>query len=425
METYINKDKFQFITEFGKKDSYDGNGNKIQIDFGALTITQRIFLSAYLTMFSSKDELTKNNIYMAVFDFNKEKRHGKKLKALDYEFCDEFMNDFSIFLKEHPEFFLYIKANANTIIDNKTEIKRTQISREEYAVLNSIKVKNNYERFIASLYIIGVAKNKMSTYKLNQISLDYFCPSNKSTAKKYVIDLFENMGYKENQTFRFKDNDVFFKSEFVIEAQDKYASKEKRDFDEINSFLNSKSEEKTVKKEVIEKFVEPVEPVKPIKEEKQDYLYEQIKKSEKQNIPEKDLSDEELDDLFATADAMSGITSINYQMKWQKHKDKIGITPAMKLVQEWNKIFDFNVEVEKIAKKLHTNRDVVAGVMKGGFLTDKEGGIELKKRILQELKELQNFVKILISGVDKSYTIENKEMFEAYVYSNYKELMNL
>lgn len=212
---------------------------------------QRIFLSAYLTMFSSEDELTKNNIYMAVFDFNREKKRGKKLKVLDYKFYDEFMNDFSIFLKEHPEFFSYIKANANTITDNITEIKRTQISREEYAVLNSIKVKNNYERFIASLYIIGVAKNKTSTYKLNQISLDYFCTSNKSTAKKYVTDLFVNMGYIENQTFRFKDNDVFFKSEFVIEAQDKYTSKEKRDFNEINSFLNSKSEVK----EVIEKVV--------------------------------------------------------------------------------------------------------------------------------------------------------------------------
>lgn len=250
METYINKDKFQFITEFGKKDGYDGNGNKIQIDFGTLTMPQRIFLSAYLTMFSSEDELTKNNIYMAVFDFNREKKHGKKLKALDYEFCDEFMNDFSIFLKEHPEFFSYIKANASSITDNKTEIKRTQISREEYAILNSIKVKNNYERFIASLYIIGVAKNKTSTYKLNQISLDYFCPSNKSTAKKYVTDLFANMGYEENKTFRFKDNDVFFKSEFVIEAQDKYTSKEKRDFDEINSFFNSKAE---VKEEEVNK----------------------------------------------------------------------------------------------------------------------------------------------------------------------------
>lgn len=148
-------------------------------------------------------------------------------------------------------------------------------------------------------------------------------------------------------------------------------------------------------------------------------------KCEEQKLPEKDLSAEEIDDLIADVEDISGRTSINYQMKWSNYKEDIGITNSTKLVRAWNKIFDFNVEAEKIAKKLHTNIDVVVHVMNGGFITDKQGGIELKKMILQELKELQQFVKIIISGVDKSYTIENMEMFEAYVYSQYSELMNL
>lgn len=414
METYINKDKFQFITEFGKKDGYDGNGNKMQIDFGTLSMPQRIFLSAYLTMFSSEDELTKNNIYMAVFDFNKEKRHGKKLKALDYQFCDEFMNDFSIFLKEHPEFFSYIKANANTITDNKTEIKRTQISREEYAVLNSIKVKNNYERFIASLYIIGVAKNKTSTYKLNQISLDYFCPSNKSTAKKYVTDLFVNMGYIENQTFRFKDNAVFFKSEFVIEVQDKYASKEKRDFDEINSFLNSKSEVKEVKKEVIEKFVEPVEPVKTVKEEKQDYLAQQIVANYNSEA-EDDIARVEREEKRRAAQTKIKSVWNNYYFE--------NIAAATKKVQEWSKIFDYNTELEKIQKKFNVKSEIIDKALNDGYFDDKDGGLDMKKNILASLKELRNQLNLMVRT--ENIFGDDKYLFMGYMYKTHAEFMAL
>jgi len=362
-------------------------------------------------MFSSEDELTKNNIYMAVFDFNKEKRHGKRLKALDYEFCDEFMNDFSIFLKEHPEFFSYIKANANTITDNKTEIKRTQISREEYAVLNSIKVKNNYERFIASLYIIGVAKNKTSTYKLNQISLDYFCPSNKSTAKKYVTDLFVNMGYIENQTFRFKDNAVFFKSEFVIEAQDKYASKEKRDFDEINSFLNSKSEEKTVKKEVIEKIVEPV---KPIKEEKQDYLAQQIVANYNPEA-EDDITRVEREEKRRAA-------LIKIKSVWNNYYFE-NIASATKKVQEWSKIFDYNAELEKIQKKFNVKSEIIDKALNDGYFDDKDGGLDMKKNILASLKELRNQLNLMVRT--ENIFGDDKFLFMGYMYKTHAEFMAL
>lgn len=433
IETYIDKEKFQFITSFEKIEIENPKGEDIILDFGKLTIDERVFLSAYLTYITQNGDINKEekskNLYDIVFNFNDNKKNKTS-------FHDAFITTISECLRTKLLFVLYINKHYNEIKDGKTTIYRTQLNRSEMDALYSLKFQRSYKSLCNVLYIIGVAKSKFRT-QLNKISIDRFY-NNSSMSKNRIKEIMEKLSIG----YEIVNDNVYFGNGFNIELAEKYTSEAKKNFEKeideldiINNIpvINKSAEVKEIKKEVKEKVVEHVEPAKPIKEEKQDYLYEQIKKSEKQNIPEKDLSAEELDDLFATADAMSGrtsiiedipeITSIDYKMKWQKHKDNIGITAAMKLVQEWDKTFNYNAELEKIQKKFNVKSEIIDNALNDGYFDDKDGGLNMKKNILASFKELRNQLNLMVNT--ENVFGNDKDIFMGYMYKTHDRFMAL
>jgi hypothetical protein len=100
VDTYIDKDKFQFITSFEKKEIFNTKGEKIIIDFGTLDIDERIFLSSFLTYVVQNDgagkKINSSNLYDIIFDFNS----TKKRKA---GFYDAFISSISEFIRTKPQ----------------------------------------------------------------------------------------------------------------------------------------------------------------------------------------------------------------------------------------------------------------------------------------------------------------------------------
>ena len=67
MSIYIDKEKFQFITSFEKITFTKTTGELSVLDFGELTIDERIFLSTFLTYVVQNSGITQkiktNNVY--------------------------------------------------------------------------------------------------------------------------------------------------------------------------------------------------------------------------------------------------------------------------------------------------------------------------------------------------------------------------
>lgn len=275
MNTYIGKNKFQFITDFSKHAAYDTNGQPIIIDFGQLTIYERIMLSSYLTILcdSSDNNDTKlENIYNKIFNFNSVKKYVKT------SYHDAFLTDLTLFLKKAPEFFHFLKNNFDKIENERTFIFRQQLNATEMDLLYSLKFQKSYKSLMNVLYIIGVAKQNIKTEFLNKILLNAFY-SNSSLAKKRVEEIFNkiNSVSKYKVKYRIYNNIIYFGNGFQIEEDEKFYSedkkitleqlKEKQILDELEHDSIREQPTPAPKQEVKEQ-IEPT----PIIEEEQDEL---------------------------------------------------------------------------------------------------------------------------------------------------------
>lgn len=219
-DAYVNMESFQFITDF-----------RNEYGFNDLTITQRIMLSAYLTCIVNDGICeSSNNIYKTTFNFTESREDSA---IMSYKFTQEFMVDFTVFLKNNPGIFKFVKDNAFTLDeDGNTVIKRTQLNKSEYDVLLKSQFRRNYLPFATALYILGVSKMSITTKKLNQFPIDNLYKNNRALARARTRKLFEAMNYEENINYIIKNNTVFFGNGFSKELETKYFSKKKKEFEE-------------------------------------------------------------------------------------------------------------------------------------------------------------------------------------------------
>lgn len=243
MAIYIDAQKFQFITDYSKHIYKNITGKEFIIDFGNLSIYQRIMLSAYLTILcEDKNAVLKyQNIYDKIFNFNYEKQYVQRIYYTD------FVNDLIKFMKEFQSYFNFIKDNFDKIENDKTFIFRSQLNSSEMSFLYSLQFRRSYKSLMNVLYIIGVSKQNIQTIKLNKIFLRNFYNNSLSMSKKRIIKIFEKINQRSNHKVKYKiDGEyVYFSSGFEIKQDEKFYSEEKIKFN------NSKREE-----EILNSFLE-------------------------------------------------------------------------------------------------------------------------------------------------------------------------
>lgn len=233
MNTYISENKFQFITDFSKHAYIDVKGNSYELNFNDLTIVERIMISSYLTFLCSNDEGKKTNkkdLYNFIFNFN-----NKRQRKTSYQ--DSFIEDLSNFIARQPYYFAFIKSHYNDIVNDKTFIYRQQLNHSEMDILYSLKFQRNYHSLMNVLYIIGVAKQNITTTYLNKIPLANIYPSTPALGKKRVEEIFEKINAVSKNEVKYKivDGMVYFGNGFGIEEDSKYQSVEKQLFDKTQN----------------------------------------------------------------------------------------------------------------------------------------------------------------------------------------------
>lgn len=410
IDTYIDKEKFQFITSFEKKEITNTKGEKIIIDFGELTVDERVFLSAFLTYVVQNEGVGKKvkatNLYDIIFNFN-----GNKRKATSFH--DAFIDTISEFLRTKPHFAAYVVDYYNEIIDNKTTIYRTQLNKSEMDALYSLKFQRSYKSLCNVLYIIGVAKSNIRTKQLNKISMDRFYKTAPSLTKKRIDEIMKKLCIGYNIV----GDTVYFGNGFNIELAEKYASEAKKKFenqlneeDIINSIpvINNPA----VKSEEDETQVK--QHIEPVKEEKDDYLIQQMIAHHKE------------DDEFDKADPEERRRNAQEKIKsvWSEYYYK-DTNVASKLVRKWSSIFDYNTELEKIQKKFNVKPELIEKAINNDYFDDADGGLEMKKRLIAELKELRNQITLMVK-VEKIFGEgDEKYLFMGYMYTTHEAFMQL
>lgn len=402
IETYVDKEKFQFITSFEKKEIVNTKGEKIIIDFGELTVDERVFLSAFLTYVVQNDgvsgKIKANNLYDIIFDFNHTKRNIPS-------FHESFINTISEFLRTKPHFVAYIADFYNEIFDNKTEIYRTQLNRSEMDALYSLKFQRSYTSLCNVLYIMGVAKSNIRTRQLNKISMDRFY-TNVSMSKKRIDEIMKKLRIGYNIV----GDTVYFGNGFKIPLAEKYNSEAKKNF------------EKQIKEEDIINAIPVInnleqkqeEIVEPVKEEKDNYLIQQMIAHHKE------------DDEFDKADREERRRNAQEKIKsvWSEYYYK-DTNAASKLVRKWSSIFDYNTELEKIQKKFNVKPELIEKAINNDYFDDADGGLEMKKRLIAELKELRNQITLMVK-VEKIFGEgDEKYLFMGYMYTTHEAFMQL
>lgn len=284
METYISKDKFQFITDFSKHMYMDVKGNSYELNFNDLTIAERIMLSSYLTLLCSNSDgkTNKKDLYNLIFNFN-----NKTQRKTSYQ--DSFIDDLSNFIARQPYYFAFIKSYYNDIENDKTFIYRQQLNHSEMDVLYSLKFQRNYHSLMNVLYIIGVAKQNITTTYLNRLPLLNIYSSSPALGKKRVDEIFNKINAVSKNEVKYKivDGIVYFGNGFSIDENEEYQSKGKQLFNKIQreeSILDELAfdSHSSLETPVVDKKIVPQNPV----EEK----VEIVKYEEPKNIPS-DLSE--------------------------------------------------------------------------------------------------------------------------------------
>lgn len=231
MSTYISNNKFQFITDFGKHAYLDVKGNAYELNFNDLSIAERIMLSSYLTFLccNKDNKLRKNDLYNLIFDFN-----GKNKKKTSYQ--DAFIEDLSNFIARQPYYFAYVKSHYDEIVNDKTFIYRQQLNHSEMELLYSLKFQRNYHSLMNVLYIIGVAKQNITSAYLNKIPLSNIY-SHSTLAKKRVEEIFSKINSVSAKEVKFKISKgiLYFGNGFFIEEDEKYQSTEKQQFNKLQA----------------------------------------------------------------------------------------------------------------------------------------------------------------------------------------------
>lgn len=390
MEMYIGKNKFHFITDYSKHACKNTNGEDIILDFGLLTIEERIMLSSYLTILCNKKDANKYNFYEIIFNFN-----SKKQRKTSY--YNSFIEDLTAFLKNKPHYFTFIKDNFDKIENNKTFIYRQQLNASEMEVLYSLKFQRNYSSLMNVLYIIGVAKQNITTAALNHISLKrIYHSASPSVAKKRTIEIFNKLNEvsKKEIKYKFEGKEVFFGNGFSIEEEEKFYSNEKKDFNrnqKLEDWLNSIQEENKIEQPVaLDKEAKQVE----LPKEKE--IEEEIAiKMDKEVIQEKKINFTSIVDL---SDDHAGRFSIEIFKNVQEYIDN----DKHFLIQQWDEILTKNYSYDEKTK--------IYRYFSENYLNVNDEIAKCKEliKVLNNASLGENWKEIKDKAREQAFTIQNK-----------------
>ncbi len=408
MNTYIDGKKFQFITDYSKHACKNTNGEDVILDFGKLTIAERIMLSSFLTILcdDKNSSIKKQNVYDKIFNFNSEKKYVKT------SYHDSFLDDLTKFFKENPLFFSFIKDNFDKIDGNETIIFRSQLNSTEMDLLYSLQFRRSYKSLMNVLYIIGVSKQNIQTTFLNKISLKSFYEHNSSLSKNRVNEIFEKINKISDNELKYKIDGgyVYFSSGFEIKQDEKFYSEEKKNFDKMKKeeeILNSlKPIKRTPKNEVKEK-----EEVKKI-----------IKKEETEE-------DEELIS-FKPSEFSEKNTALELG---DENLSKEMVLDYIELMHSKNIMFEPNEENAKIIRKFtkenailqqllpSTNKPSDICIVYHGDWIKGEDGLTRKKIAEENIKIIQRKI---LKSLSKLYD-EDKKSYKVvlnYICKNFQNL---
>lgn len=233
-ETYISENKFQFITDFSKHQYVDVNGETHELNFGELTIVERVMLSGYLTYLcknAGKNKPKHQDVYSLIFNFNE-----RKIKKAP-TYYDYFIKDLSKFIAREPYFFSFIHSNFDRIEDDRTFIYRQQLNHSEMELLYSLTFRKQYQSLLTVLYILGISKQNLVSVQLNKVTLANFYSNNITLSKKRVDEIFKtiNISSKNKVNYVIKDDTIYFGNGFEIDETEEFASAEKRKYDKIKN----------------------------------------------------------------------------------------------------------------------------------------------------------------------------------------------
>lgn len=405
MKTYISENKFQFITDFSRHAYTDVKGEAHELNFGNLSISERIMLSSYLTLLCSNnaDKIKKQNLYNLIFNFN-----NKKQRKTSYQ--DAFIEDISNFIYHQPYYFAFIKSHFKDIENDKTFIYRQQLNHSEMEVLYSLMFQRNYHSLMNVLYIIGVAKQNITTAYLNKLPISNIYPSSPTLGKKRVEEIFEkiNLVSKNKVKYKIHDGVVYFGNGFSIDEADEYQSEEKKLFnkmqienDIINELCFKKEDEEKIKSTKDEEIIIDDEevPLKPVE-----------KKIQKPNIG--NLGDFDLDKEMC-------IEFLNeHENEFLQLSNRVKNDGCKKLG-----ILNESLEISKlIAPCISSGKDDICKIYHGGFI---EGADGLDRKKVAEYK-IQQIRKKIFKYLSKLYD-EDKEKYQwtlIYFLANFKKILD-
>lgn len=421
METYISKNKFQFITDFGKHAYLDVKGNEHELNFTDLSISERIMLSSYLTFLCCNEDnklKKKNDLYKLIFDFN-----DKNKKKTSYQ--DAFIEDLSNFIARQPYYFAFIKSHYNEIVNDKTFIYRQQLNHSEMELLYSLKFQRNYHSLMNVLYIIGVAKQNITSAYLNKIPLTNIY-SHTTLAKKRVEEIFTKINSVSSNEVKYTISNgiLYFGNGFFIEEDEKYQSIEKQQFNKLqaeeeiinNLLVNNKT---NVDTKFITNSPNEIKVSKIITPELKDELDQLLVYEESKNSSPIDIGEARFtSDVFTTL-----------KEKIQEDSDYLARTLEKYFNSENEKtiffrklIKDINNPITKIAedKRLKEVKNFINNP-EHPFPNDSDW--KVKKDIAKE--NLKKLAKPIYRTLEKYYD-EDKKKYEAallLIYKNYEKLI--
>lgn len=403
-------------------------GNKRELNFGTLSIRERIMLSSYLTYICAKEKSTINNIdlYNLIFNFN-----SKNVKPTSYQ--DAFIKDLSDFIYTEPYYFAFIKTHFNKIENDKTFIYRSQLNQSEMDILYSLKFQKNYYSLMNVLYIMGVAKQNSVSTALNKLNLtDIY--SSVSMARQRIDFIFKKINSVSTNKINYliKDGIVYFGNGFNVHLEEKFYSEDKKMFEanaEIQNILDTLCDTKFTKEETAvidnikkeeEKPIGKPDPVVPEYTEDEDIIEE-----ENNDLDSIIMTEEDIDDILNLGEERRfNLNDLEKIYQYEENFDHNFIQNKYKEYENYFKSKSKNpADVLRIALNTYTLLDSnnfltkyknLNNFINKKFPADKYG--ETKDLAREELKTLKDKVCAAFTKLYDSDNTKNKNCYLLVVF---------
>ena len=406
--------RFLYFREYGKI---------ADVDCSELTLQERLLLSCILTKARNDDKRTLTGILFQNVNM------ASRTNFID---IDKLVTD--VIMKKYGHLFDWIVEHAKDLNTGSKNFKKDRyvvhaISIDIPKCFSKKNGKNSSS--LASLAWRAAAlaaaassssveewrKLNIFEWLTNEVTIEKVKKTSKTQLKRSIQAWLETVGITGTFTF-----DYFIVDpnghESALTAEEKAAARGW-----------SKPPKKTKKEET--KPVEEAIEAKPVAEEAEE-AEDELDDAEKEWLDnEKSLSEDENIDgepsIFKyDSDDLSKYTHEDwkklYEAKREKHKNMARIITYFRTA--WG---DINDEVMKIAKKLKVKEAVIKKFIETGYVDDRDGGYEMKQKIRDEIKKLQEH--IMMAREDNSwqdkYYPELGNILVAFAHYSHEKLMEV